>query len=159
SLARDHESVSRNQRPGHNRRRRDARSRAHPARRAAGRHAGPRTRGRGDRMIRALRYAMQEAVASLWRGRQSGVLSTATIALALFVLGGFLLVTANLAQLGDEWSSAAEMSVYLKDGVSPADRTAIDRALASAPLIAAHEYISKDEALARFRRNFGELSA
>src|SRR5207249_4639745 len=97
--------------------------------------------------MRALRYAVEEAVASLWRGRQSGVLSTATIALALFVLGGFLLVTANLAQLGDEWSSAAEMSVYLKDGVSPADRSAIDRALASTPLIAAHEYVSKDEAL------------
>ena len=30
-----------------------------------------------------------------------GLLSTATIALALFVLGAFLLVTANLQRLGD----------------------------------------------------------
>ena len=46
---------------------------------------------RGGRLMRALRYAFDEAVASLWRGRRSGILSTATIAVALFVLGGFLL--------------------------------------------------------------------
>ena len=75
--------------------------------------------------MRAFRYAIEEAAVSLWRGRQSGALSTGTIALALFVLGGFLLVTANLEQLGAQWSSAAEMSVYLKDDVTPAQRTAI----------------------------------
>src|SRR5437660_1516301 len=110
-------------------------------------------------MIRALRYAFDEAIASLWRGRQSGLLSTATIALALFVLGGFLLVTANLGQLGEEWSSAAEMSVYLKDGAAQADRAAIERTLASAPVVGSQEFVSKQEALARFRRTFGELSA
>jgi cell division transport system permease protein len=109
-------------------------------------------------MIRTIRYAIEEAVASLWRGRQSGMLSTATIALALFVLGGFLLVTANLAQLGEEWSSAAEMSVYLKDGVTAADRSDIERTLAASPVVGAREYVSKADALARFRRTFGELS-
>src|SRR5581483_9129770 len=108
--------------------------------------------------MRALRYAFDEAIASLWRGRQSGLLSTGTIALALFVLGGFLLVTANLAQLGEEWSSAAEMSVYLRDGAPPADRAAIERALSSAPVVGSQEFVSKDEALARFKRTFGELS-
>ena len=37
--------------------------------------------------MRALQYAFDEAISSLWRGRTSGVLSTATIAVALFVLG------------------------------------------------------------------------
>ena len=50
--------------------------------------------------MRALRYAFEEALTSLWRGRGSGLLSTVTIALALFVLGGFLDVTANLERLG-----------------------------------------------------------
>jgi cell division transport system permease protein len=109
--------------------------------------------------MRALRYAFDEAVASLWRGRQSGLLSTATIALALCVLGGFLLVTANLEQLGDQWSQAAEMSVYLKDGISPAERQAVEQALTATPGIAGHEYVSKAEALTRFKRTFGELAA
>jgi cell division transport system permease protein len=109
--------------------------------------------------MRALRYAFDEAVASLWRGRQSGLLSTATIALALFVLGGFLLVTANLELLGDQWSQAAEMSVYLTDGISPAERQAVEQALTTSPGIAGHEYVSKAEALSRFKRTFGELAA
>src|SRR5262245_56338690 len=100
-------------------------------------------------MIRAIRYAVEEATASLWRGRQSGMRSTGTIALALFVLGGFLVVTANLAQLGEEWSSAAEMSVYLRDGVAAGERAAIERTLSEAPIVAGREYVSKDEALAR----------
>lgn len=109
--------------------------------------------------MRALRYSFEEALASLWRGRQSGLLSTATIALALFVLGGFLLVTTNLDRLGAEWSGAAEMSVYLKDEVTVAERAAIERALAPGGMVAARERVSKEEALARFKRAFGELAA
>jgi cell division protein FtsX len=59
-------------------------------------------------MMRALRYAFDEALASLSRGRASGLLSTLTIALAVLVPGGFLLVTTNLQRLGAEWSKAAE---------------------------------------------------
>jgi cell division transport system permease protein len=108
--------------------------------------------------MRALRYAIEEAALSLWRGRQAGVLSTLTIALALFVLGGFLLVTANLDRLGSEWSRAAELSVYLKDEVTPADRRAIEAALAPGDLVAAHEYVSKSDALVRFKQTFADLS-
>jgi cell division transport system permease protein len=109
--------------------------------------------------MRALRYAIDEAVASIWRGRQSGLLSTATIALALFVLGGFLLVTSNLQRLSAGWMSAAEISVYLNDDATPEDRAAIEGVLAAAPVVAAREYVPKEEALKRFRQTFGDLSA
>ena len=109
--------------------------------------------------MRALRYALEEAVASLWRGRQAGLLSTLTIALALFVLGGFLVVTANLERLGAEWSNAAELSVYLKDEVTAEERRAVEAMLAPGDLVAAHEYVSKVDALARFKQTFGDLAA
>ncbi len=108
--------------------------------------------------MRALRYAFEEAIASLWRGRQSGILSTATIALALFVLGGFLLVTANLERLASEWARAAELSVYLADDATAAERGAIEGALASAS-VAEREYVSKGQALARFKQTFGDLAS
>jgi cell division transport system permease protein len=108
--------------------------------------------------VQALRYSIEEAARSLWRGRQSGILSTATIALALVVLGAFLLVTANLERLGNEWSSAAEMSVYLKDDITPEDRAAVDRMLAPGDVVASREYVSKADALTRFRQTFSELS-
>ena len=108
--------------------------------------------------MRALRYAFDEALASLWRGRQSGLLSTATIALALFVLGAFLVVTANLERLSDEWSRTAEMSVYLADEIAPADRNAIDALLTQNEIVAHHEYVSKGDAMARFKQTFGDLA-
>ena len=89
--------------------------------------------------MRALRYAVDEALDSLWRGRQPALLSTGTIALALFVLGGFLIVTTNLQRLGAEWSSVAELSVYLNDGITDAERSAVDSALAPSEVIDAHE--------------------
>jgi cell division transport system permease protein len=108
--------------------------------------------------MRALQYAFEEAVGSLWRGRQSGLLSTLTIALALFVLGAFLILTANLQRLGAEWSSAAEMSVYLKDDVTDASRRAIELLLAPSDIVASYEYISKADALVRFKQTFTDLA-
>ena len=109
--------------------------------------------------MRALRYAFEEALTSLWRGRQAGLLSTLTIALALFVLGGFLDVTSNLERLGAEWSNAAELSVYLKDDITPAERQGVEAVVAPSDLIAAHDYVSKPDALVRFKQTFGDLSA
>ncbi|HEY6212541.1 MAG TPA: ABC transporter permease [Vicinamibacterales bacterium] len=109
-------------------------------------------------MPRVWSYAFDEAMRSLWRGRQSGTLSTATIALALFVLGAFLIVTANLQRLGAEWSAAAEMSVYLADSASPTDRAAVEAMLTPGRLVAGREFISKADGLARFKQTFGELA-
>ncbi len=109
-------------------------------------------------MTPALRYAFDEATRSLWRGRQSGILSTATIALALFVLGAFLLVTTNLERLGAEWGSAAEMSIYLKDEATPQERAAIEKLLAPGDLVASREFVSKADALVRFKQTFADLT-
>jgi cell division transport system permease protein len=110
-------------------------------------------------MMRALRYALDEALVSLWRGRRSGILSTGTIALALAVLGGFLLVTLNLQRLTNEWSRTAEMSVYLAEDVTADQRAAIESQLAPGPIVAAREYVSKRDALARFEATFTDLAS
>ena len=109
--------------------------------------------------MRALRYAFDEALASLWRGRRSGALSTATIAVALFVLGAFLIATSNLERLGREWSNSAQMSVYLADGVTGAERAVIERTLAPGDIVATVQYVSKADALARFKKTFSDLTS
>lgn len=109
--------------------------------------------------MRALRYAFDEALTSLWRGRQSGLLSMATIALALSVLGGFLLVTANLERLGAEWSNAAELSVYLAADASIDQRHDIEARLAPGDVVQSHEYVSTGDALLRFKQTFADLAA
>ena len=109
--------------------------------------------------MRAWRYAFEEARASLWRSRQSGALSTATIAVALFVLGAFLITTSNLERLGSEWSNSAQLSVYLTDGVAAEEREAIERVLAPGNVVASVQYVSKADALARFRKTFADLTS
>ena len=108
--------------------------------------------------MRLLRYAFDEAVGSLWRGRRSSLLSTATIAIALFVLGAFLVVTSNLERLAEEWSGAAEMSVYLTDDISDADRAAIERTLHDDGSVVGVDFVQKEVALARFKQTFPDLA-
>jgi cell division transport system permease protein len=109
--------------------------------------------------MRALRYAFDEAIASLWRGRRSGLLSTATIAVALFVLGGFLLTTSNLDRLGDEWSRAAEMSIYLSDDAAENERADVERQLMGLDVVASYQFVSKEAALTRFKQTFADMAA
>src|SRR3954468_1363300 len=108
-------------------------------------------------MKHVLQYAFDEAIASLWRGRRSGVLSTSTIGLALFVLGGFLLATTNLQRLGEEWSRSAEMSVYLSDQITAEERAGLERLLAPGPVVAGFSFVSKADALKRFKDTFAEV--
>jgi cell division transport system permease protein len=109
--------------------------------------------------MKAWRYAFDEAMASLWRGRRSGALSTATIAVALFVLGAFLIMTSNLQRLGREWSNSAQLSVYLTDGVTAPERETIERTLAPGNVVASVQFVSKAEALARFKKTFSDLTS
>ena len=104
-------------------------------------------------------YCLDEARASLWRQRVSVVLSVLTIAAALFVLGGFLLITVNLDRAMSRWSAAAEFSVYLSDDISPEQRVALNALLGSHPAVASREYVSKADAALRFRRDFPDLAA
>lgn len=110
-------------------------------------------------MIAALRYFLWEALSSLWRGRRANLLSVLTIAIGLFVLGAFLVLTTNLRQVVAQWSGAAEFSIYLQDAVTDAQRRDIASSVARHPAVAGVEFVSKADALRRFTRDFPELAA
>ena len=109
--------------------------------------------------MRALEYSFKEAASSLWRGRGSSVFAIVAIALAMLVLGGVLLITSNVERLIAEWSSAAEFSVYLRDDATSEQRGMLEAAIDQSGVAAGREYVSKAQALARFRRDFAELAS
>jgi cell division transport system permease protein len=109
--------------------------------------------------MRALDYAIREAVASIWRGKGSSLFAIVAITLAMVVLGGLLLVTSNVERLVADWSSAAEFSVYLRDDATSEQRGAIEALIDESGVAAGREYVSKAEALGRFRRDFAELAS
>ncbi len=109
--------------------------------------------------MRALQYSFREAFASLWRGRGSTLFAVTAIALALVVLGGLLLLTSNVERLVDEWSSAAEFSVYLSEDATSEQRGAIEALIDRSGMAAGREYVSKADSLRRFRQDFAELAS
>jgi cell division transport system permease protein len=108
--------------------------------------------------MRAFNYFLAEATASLWRGRKAAVLSILTIAGGLFVLGFFLVLNANLQRLVGRWTESAELSVYLKDDVTSDQLKMVDDLIAGSGLAAAREYVSKQQAVARFKQDFPDLA-
>jgi cell division transport system permease protein len=109
--------------------------------------------------MRVVRYAFREAASSLWRQRGASAFAIVAIALAIVVLGGILLLTTNVERLLADWSSAAEFSVYLRDDATSEQRGAIEAIIDEGGIAVAREYVSKDQAMVRFRRDFAELAA
>ena len=109
--------------------------------------------------MRALDYALGEAWASLWRSRGASALAVLAIAVAMIVLGALLLLTWNVERLLAQWSSAAEFSVYLREDASSEQRGAIEALIDQSGAVEGRQYISKAEALTRFRREFAELAS
>jgi cell division transport system permease protein len=108
--------------------------------------------------VRALKYFIVEASASLWRGRTAAILSVLTIAGGLFVLGFFLTLNTNLQRIVSRWTESAELSVYLKDDATPEQLRVVDELIAQSGLAASREYVSKPQAAARFKQDFPDLA-
>jgi cell division transport system permease protein len=107
--------------------------------------------------MRALRYFIVEAAGSLWRGRRAASMAILTIGAGLFVLGFFLVVNTNLQRVAAQWGETAQLSVYLRDEVTPEELEEIRQAVAASGAAASHRYVSKEEAAERFRQDFPDL--
>jgi cell division transport system permease protein len=108
--------------------------------------------------MRALKYFLNEATESLLRSWRSAGLAILTIAAGLFVLGFFLMVNSNLEQVVGRWSQSAEMSVFVKDDVSKEQLQAIDALVVQSGLAGERTFVSKADAVARFRQDFPDLA-
>ena len=109
------------------------------------------------RFLRALGYCFEEAVVELWRNRLVNLISIATIAVSLFILGIFLSVSANLNELMVGWAGRVQLTLYLDDDLSSLEREHLDGFLGDAVEVESYEFVSKEEAVSRFRSYFPEL--
>jgi len=109
--------------------------------------------------MRALKYFVTEAAASLWRGRRSAILAILTIGAGLFVLGFFLIVNTNVRRLTERWGESAEFAVYLRDDITKPQLEAVQSLIDSSGLSAARQYVSKEQAAQRFGKDFPDLGA
>jgi cell division transport system permease protein len=108
-------------------------------------------------LLRAFRYFVLEAVTSLWRSRLITALSVVTIAVSLFVLGAFLSLASNLSDVVARWSDKVQVTFYLEDQLPDAPRDGLQASLGADPAVESVLYVSREEALRRFRSLFREM--
>ena len=85
-------------------------------------------------------------------------MSPPRFAISLLIVGSFLLVAENLGRAAEEWQGRSRVVVYLESDATPQQAQAVEQFLASKPELAKKRYVSREEALARFRRWFANLS-
>jgi cell division transport system permease protein len=109
--------------------------------------------------MRAFDYAFRQAWTSLWRARAATGFAVAAITLALIVLGALLLITWNTQLVLARLTDAAEFSVYLRDDATSEQRGVIESAVDASGIASGREYVSKQQAGARFKSRYGDLAS
>jgi cell division transport system permease protein len=110
-------------------------------------------------LLRAFAYFVSEAATSLWRSRLVNAVSIGTIAVSLFVLGAFLTVASGLGAMVTRWTEKVQVIVYLEDGTEDRVRESLENRLREDPAVGSVDHVTREQALARFREMFRDLSA
>lgn len=109
--------------------------------------------------LRACVYFFEEAFTSLWRSRLVNAVSVGTIAVSLFVLGAFVTVADRLDEVVSRWAEKVQVIVYLDESAERWVVDALQTRLREDPAVESVEHVSREQALARFRELFRDLSS
>jgi len=101
--------------------------------------------------IGRMRYFSARAVANIRQNVLINVLTIGTITLALLIIALFLLVFVNMERLADNWSNRVQVTVYFEQELPPQELAALKSRIQSINGTTRISYITKDEAVSRFR--------
>lgn len=93
-----------------------------------------------------------EAFLGLRRSGWGGLASIGTIAATFLITGVFLLVSRNLGLALEQWKGQFQVTVFLEDGLSQDQTAYLQKKIAQEMAVKSISYISKEEALATFKR-------
>lgn len=103
-------------------------------------------------------YFLKEALRRTWGSKRTSFVAIIMIAISLFVLGSFLLLSENLQRAVERWQGHSRVTVYLNSDITPADQRNVDAFLAAHPELASRRFVNKQEALQRFKSYFTNLA-
>lgn len=98
------------------------------------------------------------SLGKLWQNPVGTLLTALVIGITLALPAGLHALISNVDKLSYSWEGAAQSSLFLKDSVSEERGQDLTREIAARPGVARANYISREEALAEFRKlsGFGE---
>jgi len=104
---------------------------------------------------RTFGYFFQSAGSSLIRNSWMTLASIGTVAVALLVLGVFMLLAVNIGAMAAQVEEQVELTAYLAD-LSPEGRNRLANELKAIPGVAAVTFVSREEAWQRLLEWYGD---
>jgi cell division transport system permease protein len=101
-------------------------------------------------------FTLREGILNLRRAPLLSLTSVVVMGLSLFVLGIFLLITVNLRSAIIAVQKQVEVAVFVKEDLLDGELESLDRFLREHPGVAGVRFLTRDDALAEFRRELGE---
>lgn len=105
----------------------------------------------GDGAAARLSYFVGRAILNMRQNVLVNVLTVGTITLALLIVSLFLLVYVNLETTADEWSGKIQVVAYLDKEPLPQELSMLENRIKAISGTARVTYVSKAEAMKRFR--------
>ena len=97
-----------------------------------------------------LSYFVQEGARSVRYNKFISIVAIVTIAFALMIFGAFLIVYSNVSHMTDSWVRQVEVTAYVREGFDPDRVDEIKKVLWENREISRVQFVSKEEALARW---------
>jgi cell division transport system permease protein len=101
-------------------------------------------------------FFLSEAFGSMRRNWVMAMAAVITVFISTAILGAVLVTRDNLNQGATNLKNRVMIEVFVKDDATPEQTQALERKIRALPAVKSYKYISKEEALRRFRERFGE---
>jgi cell division transport system permease protein len=97
------------------------------------------------------KYVLNEVLVGLWRNITMTIAMIITLSVSLTMLGASVLMYMQVDQMKSFYYGEIEVSIFLRSDVTPAQRTSLDTALQSSPLVQSKEHEDQAEAFEKFK--------
>jgi cell division transport system permease protein len=101
-------------------------------------------------------FVLSEVANGLRRNLTMTVAMILTTAISLGLMGTGLLIAGMISDMKEIYYDKVQVSIFLADGVTDEQRTAIESQLKDSPEVKSYIYESKDEAYQRFQQQFSQ---
>ena len=101
-----------------------------------------------------LLYSMREGIVGLRRARMATTITVSTIAITMTLLGLFLILTFNIQGIAQSFRNQMTFEVFIDNSLGTTDIQLLERNISGLEGVGDVTFISKEEALERYRRDF-----
>lgn len=101
-------------------------------------------------------FFLSEAFGSMRRNWVMAMAAVITVFISTAILGAVLVTRDNLNQGATNLKNRVMIEVFIKDDATPEQTQSLERKIQGMNDVKSYKYISKEEALRRFRERFGE---